>query len=65
MTDPSHPVWRIVEGGLYLGILSYIMHGNASNFDETEIRTIVEFMLAYTGLKTGKTVIESMLKGKR
>lgn len=42
MTDPDHPIWRLAQTTLYLAFAAFFLWHNASDFDDTEIKTLVE-----------------------
>lgn len=44
--DPRHPLWSVVRLSVYMVALNFLLWLNASNFDETELRTIVLMSLA-------------------
>ena len=56
----DHPVWTIVQHSVYLTALILVLWINASNFDGTEIKTILQMGGAALGYK----VVENKIKGK-
>jgi len=42
MNDPNHPIWRLLQTALYLTFASFFLWANATSFDSTEIKTLVE-----------------------
>jgi len=52
MHDPKHPIWAIIRTAIMLVALAFVLWINASNFDDTEIRTIVAMFLAAIGAET-------------
>jgi hypothetical protein len=52
MHDPKHPIWAIIRTTIILIALTFVLWINASNFDDTEIRTIVAMFLAAIGAET-------------
>lgn len=52
MHDPKHPIWAIVRTTIMLIALVVVLWVNASNFDATEIRTIIAMFLAAIGAET-------------
>lgn len=49
MNDPKHPIWAIIRTGILLLALIVVLWVNASNFDGTELKTIVAMFLAAIG----------------
>jgi hypothetical protein len=47
--DPRHPVWAAIRWFSLLTVLGLVLWTNASVFDETEIRTIVEIGVVVGG----------------
>ncbi len=49
MSDPNHPIWPIVRLTILMTALTITLWLTASNFDYTEIRTIIiTFLFAGT-----------------
>ena len=54
MSHPGHPVWRLLTTLVYLAFACFFMWLNASSFDKTEMKTLVELavvMLSVEGVK--------------
>jgi len=51
----DHPVWTIARHSVYLGFATLILYTNASNFDHTEIKTILEMGLVFIGADYAKS----------
>jgi hypothetical protein len=47
--DPNHPIWGFFKFTLALIALTLLLWGEASNFDETEIRVITQFAALWAG----------------
>lgn len=52
MNDPKHPIWAIIRTAILLLALIVVLWVNASNFDGTELKTIVAMFLAAIGAET-------------
>lgn len=52
MNDPKHPIWAIIRTVILLLALIVVLWVNASNFDDTELKTIVAMFLAAIGAET-------------
>jgi len=61
--DPSHPLWSITRLVIYMGALTFLLWLNASNFDVTELRTIVLMFLA-GGIAAGIGQIINVVRKK-
>jgi len=56
----DHPIWTVLKHTVYLGFITLILYLNASNFDETELKTLGEIVvgvLAYQGVVAAKAKI--------
>lgn len=42
MSDPHHPIWRLIQTAMYLFAAFVFLWMNASNFDHTEWKTLIE-----------------------
>jgi hypothetical protein len=49
--DKDHPIWGILKPLVNVGVLTVVLWLTSSNFDETEIKTIVGMLLANFGLE--------------
>ena len=45
MNDPDHPIWRLFQAALYIGAAYVFLQMNASKFDITEVKTLMELGL--------------------
>jgi len=52
MHHPKHPIWAIIRTAIMLLALVIVLWVNASNFDSTELKTIVAMFLAAIGAET-------------
>ena len=50
--EPTHPLWATIRFVVLVVATSVILWLNASHFDETEIRTIVEIAIVAGGYET-------------
>lgn len=50
--ESSHAIWNIIRTGVVMTGLYFILQANASNFDATEMRTLVEFALLLVAAET-------------
>ena len=48
---PTHPVWQLIRLAILMLTLSFVLWLNASNFDETEIKTIIWVFMAAAGVE--------------
>lgn len=51
MPPATHPVWSILKTAVLLGGFAVILYLNASNFDHTEMKTLMEAMLLMAGVE--------------
>jgi hypothetical protein len=49
--DPKHPLYSLIKFTLLVGALTFLLYGQASNFDETELRVIGQFVPVLIGGK--------------
>ena len=64
LANPDHPVWSIFHlmvVGLLITLFAYL---NASNFDETELKMILEILLALAGYNGITKILKERTKGK-
>jgi hypothetical protein len=54
----DHPVWRILTMCVVLGFLTLILWVNASNFDRTELTSILEMAIAIGGWEFARSKME-------
>lgn len=55
--DPRHPLYRMIRVVVCITALTVILAFQASNFDQTEIRTIFWFFALITGVEgTGELI---------
>lgn len=52
MHDANHPVWAILRTVVLLAALVIVLWLNATDFDATEIKTIVAMFLTAIGAET-------------
>ena len=57
MHDSSHPIWAIIRTAVLLLALVVVLWLNATNFDDTEIRTIIAMFLAAIGAETATKIL--------
>ena len=58
----EHPIWGILRLSIGLGALTAILWNNASSFDWTEIKSILEMVVAIGVLKGGEAAIKRRMK---
>lgn len=46
ISDPTHPIWSIIERSIGVCLLIFFSWLNASNFDQTEYKMISEMIVA-------------------
>lgn len=51
---PNHPIWKLLTHGMYGSLITLFLWLNASNFDHTEVKTILEIVAAMTGVEVLK-----------
>lgn len=49
MKNPNHPIWGIIRLAVLMVSLVIVLWMNATNFDETELRSIVIVFLVAAG----------------
>lgn len=54
----DHPVWKLISHSVYLSFATLFMWLNASNFDKTELLTLVEIAAAAGGIEYAKSKME-------
>lgn len=64
MNDPRHPIWGLARLVILMLVLTSILYFNASDFDATEIKTLVQYFLAAVSLEGGVAVVKSII-GKK
>lgn len=55
LENPSHPLWATIRFGAICVVVTFVLWRNANNFDETEVKTIIEIALmagGYEGIAT-------------
>ena len=58
MSDPWHPIYATIRFCALAIAVTFVLWKNASNFDETEIKTIIEIAIlagGYEGLQSFAT----------
>ena len=55
--EAGHPIWAIIRTSVLLLSLVVLLWLNATNFDETEIRTIIAMFLAAIGTETATKIL--------
>ena len=53
LTDTSHPLWSFLRLLVLMVSLTVVLYVNASNFDATEIRTLVTMFLLAASAEGG------------
>ena len=61
-SDPSHPIYAIVRLTIYMSALTILLVANASDFDATEIRTLVQMFLVAAGAEGAIQLIKTRKK---
>lgn len=51
ISDPKHPLWSAIKFVVLVGAITLLLYGEASNFDETELRVIGQFIPVLIGGK--------------
>jgi hypothetical protein len=54
----GHPLWRLLTMSVILGFLTVILWLNASNFDRTELTSILEMAIAIGGWELARSRLE-------
>ena len=54
MNDQNHPIWRFLDLLVVLAIVSVFSYTNASNFDETEYKTLLQVLVFMGGWEAWK-----------
>lgn len=54
----NHPIWKIITHTTYGLLITLFLWLNASNFDHTEIKTILEIVATMTGIEMIKKKLE-------
>ena len=49
LSNPQHPLWATFRFSIVVIGVTFILWGNASSFDETEIKTILEIAILSGG----------------
>ena len=62
MADPSHPIWSVLRLLILMTALTIILYANASQFDVTELRTIITMFLFSTGIEGATQYARSFKK---
>ena len=65
MNSPTHPIWAIIRLGMLMFVLTIVLWLNASKFDATEVKTLVEYFLVAASLEGGMMAAKSMFGGKK
>jgi GTP-sensing pleiotropic transcriptional regulator CodY len=55
----NHPIWKIITHSTYGLLITLFLWLNASNFDHTEIKTILEIIAAMVGVEMIKKKLET------
>ena len=53
LSDPQHPIWNLCRTIVVGGLAAFVMWLNASNFDHTEHKAILQMFIAYIGIDFG------------
>jgi len=65
MLDANHPIWATVRLILFLIAMVAVLWMNASHFDDTEIKAIVEMFLVAIGIEGGVKALKPLVGGKK
>ena len=57
MTDKDHPIWEFARSAIWLIPICLFLYVNATNFDKTEIKSIIEILIVGA---TGQGVVRVM-----
>lgn len=57
LLDPAHPVWSLLRLVILMGTMTLVLWLNASNFDITEIRSLITVFLVAAGLEGGSQTL--------
>ncbi len=49
LSDPAHPIWGFAKFVILIGVLTALLWGEATHFDETELRVISQFAALWAG----------------
>jgi hypothetical protein len=55
----DHPLWQTIHWVLVIAVIGVVLRLNASSFDETEIRSLVQIALALAGMLGAKAWVKS------
>lgn len=61
MSDAKHPIWTIAKALVILCFIAFFSYTNASTFDETEVKMIVELGVVLFG----GAALESIIKARK
>ena len=61
--NESHPIWGIIRLSVIMTALTATLYLNASNFDETELKTILTMFFIGAGGE-GLPKVVAMIRGK-
>jgi len=59
LSDTRHPLWRLLTLCVLLAFLTLVQYLNASNFDQTEIKSILEMGMAVGAWESFKHKVSS------
>ena len=48
--NPFHPIWQTVHWVAVIGMVGFVLWLNASNFDHTELQSIIQIGIGLAGL---------------
>ena len=64
LCDPRHPLWPLLRFTFLLAAITFLLYGEANNFDETELRVITQFAPVLIGGKLLNDKLSSRLKDR-
>ena len=64
MNSPTHPIWSLIRLTMLMVVLTVILWINATKFDATEVKALVQYFLAAASLEGGIMAVKSVLKSK-
>ena len=56
LSNPKHPVWRLLELSAVCGMVTLVLWSNASDFDGGEIKGVIQLTLLYLAGRWGVPV---------
>lgn len=64
LADPGHPLWSIIRLTVLMIALVSVLYLNASQFDDTELRTIITMFMVAGGAEGITQIVKGLRSGK-